>query len=172
MQSIASSHGADILRSFLYKTNTYHGNPPAFPPFSDRVRQLSPVYHDLDINEPSRPKPQSQNGADEGDEDDQDAMLESIAETFESAGSRYNVDADEMFMQLLEQMDSPLGQVWLDGVSVSGMDSGRLPAYRYISSHAHLRPRPSPSRHSSLPTAYHHEQSHVITQAPPEQATA
>ncbi|KAI5451488.1 para-aminobenzoate synthase, (PABA), variant 2 [Naganishia albida] len=116
-ESIASSHGADILRSFLYKTNTYHGNPLAFPPFSDRVRQLSPVYHDLDIDEPSRPKPQPQNGADEGDEDDQDAMLESIAETFESAGSRSNVDADEMFMQLLEKMDSPLGQVWLDGVS-------------------------------------------------------
>lgn len=46
-------------------------------------------------------------------------MLESVAETFESAASRSNVDADEMFMQLLEKVDSPLGHVWLDGVSVS-----------------------------------------------------
>lgn len=65
--------------------------------------------------------PRLQNGATEEDDDEQDDMLESVAETFESADSRSNVDADEMFMQLLEQTDSALGQVWLDGVSVSNV---------------------------------------------------
>lgn len=46
-------------------------------------------------------------------------MLESVSETFESATMRSDVDAEEMFMQLLDRVESPLGHVWLDGVSVS-----------------------------------------------------
>lgn len=82
--------------------------------------KLSLVYHGLDVNEPSRPIPRLQNGAKDDDDDEQDAMLESIAETYQSADSRFNVNADEMFKQLLEKINCPLGQVWLDGVSVSG----------------------------------------------------
>lgn len=115
-QSIASTHGADILCSFLRKTHTFHGCPPSFPVLSQRVLQLSPVNHGLDVNEPSRPISHLQ---DEALEHEDEAMLESISETFESTRVRSDVDSQEMFMQLLERVESPLGHVWLDGVSVS-----------------------------------------------------
>lgn len=64
------------------------------------------------------------------EEEEHDVVLESVAETFESAGARANVDAEEMFVQLLEKVESSLGQVWLDGVSVSG-EAG-LPTHAYL----------------------------------------
>jgi para-aminobenzoate synthetase len=68
------------------------------------------------VNEPSRPIPHLQ---DDTLEHEDEAMLESVSETFEEATMRSDVDAEEMFMQLLERVESPLGHVWLDGVSVS-----------------------------------------------------
>jgi para-aminobenzoate synthetase len=119
-QSIASSHGADILCSFLRKTHAFHGRPESFPALSRRVLELSPVNHGLDVNEPSRPISHMQ---DDPIEKEDGAMLESVSETFQSTAMRSDVDAEEMFMQLIEKVDSPLGHVWLDGVSVSLLPS-------------------------------------------------
>jgi hypothetical protein len=74
-------------------------------------------------------------------------MLESVSETFEEATMRSDVDAEEMFMQLLERVESPLGHVWLDGVSVGN----KLLALSFADmrySHEHRRLPPSPFRHS------------------------
>lgn len=122
-QSIASSHGADILCSFLRKSHAFHGGPASFPTLSRRVLQLSPVNHGLDVNEPSRPISHMQ---DDLIEHEDETMLESVFEMFKSATTRSDVDAEEMFMQLIGKVDSPLGYVWLDGVSVSHLSSMSL----------------------------------------------
>ena len=59
-------------------------------------------------------------------EHEDETMLESVFEMFKSATTRSDVDAEEMFMQLIGKVDSPLGYVWLDGVSVSHLSSMSL----------------------------------------------
>lgn len=44
---------------------------------------------------------------------------------------RSDVDAEEMFMQLIDKVESPLGHVWLDGVSVSPQLQGCALLLRY-----------------------------------------
>ncbi|KAJ9121543.1 hypothetical protein QFC22_002161 [Naganishia vaughanmartiniae] len=109
-ESIASAHGAEILCSFLNKTHTFHGSPVSFPKLSTHVLNLSPIYQGLDGGKPSRPAEQT------SEIEEEDAMLESIAETFGTSSGR-SLNSEEMFTGLIDRIHSPLGQVWLDGVS-------------------------------------------------------
>ncbi|KAJ9095986.1 hypothetical protein QFC21_005349 [Naganishia friedmannii] len=111
-ESIASAHGVEILCSFLHKTHAFHGSPVSFPNLSKEVLKLSPIHQGLEDEESSYLKPQYT----EVDEEEEDTVLESTAETFGSTGSR-SVDSEEMFVGLIGRINSPLGQVWLDGVS-------------------------------------------------------
>lgn len=148
-QSIASAHGAEILCSFLHKTHAFHGSPVSFPNLSKGVIKLSPVYYGLDQDEVPESSPQAHEGAEDY------AMLESTAETFASTGTR-TVDSEEMFIGLIDRINSPLGQVWLDGVSVSTFSllgpvvSRLIYAFRL----EHRRRRPSLSLLSSSPMQY------------------
>ncbi|KAJ9095182.1 hypothetical protein QFC19_007636 [Naganishia cerealis] len=114
-ESIASAHGAEILGSFLHKTHAFHGNPISFPKLTKQTLKLSSVYQGLDAQEPSRPILQS-HGASSSQLEDEDAVLESTTETFQSPDRR-SVSPEEMFIGLIDRIRNPLGQVWLDGVS-------------------------------------------------------
>ncbi|KAJ9119798.1 hypothetical protein QFC24_005510 [Naganishia onofrii] len=130
-QSIASAHGAEILCSFLHKTHAFHGSPVSFPNLSKGVIKLSPVYHGLDQDEVPESSPQAHDGAEDY------AMLESTAETFASTGTR-TVDSEEMFIGLIDRINSPLGQVWLDGVSTRAPTTSTIAFPSFIITYAVL----------------------------------
>lgn len=114
-QSIASAHGAEILCSFLHKVHACHSSPASFPSLSKAILKLSTKYEGLEEEEHLRPASQ------DSEVEEEDAMLESTTETFGMTGAR-SVNSEEMFLGLIDRVNSPLGQVWLDGVSVGISD--------------------------------------------------
>lgn len=119
-ESIASHSGHLILSSFLRIVHRHLGNPERYPSLRKQVRDLSAVAQAVlpSASRPASPAPTRPSSPSVKDlEIIRTRLKVAVAEGSDSSRKVDGSEKNDVFDRLIRVQKSPLGEIWLDGVS-------------------------------------------------------